>query len=44
MYMDDLIYTSNDVDMIYEFQHSIKERFDMIDLDMMKYYLGIKVD
>ena len=41
--MDDLVYIGNDLDMIYEFQYSMEEKFDMTNLDLMKYYLGIEV-
>lgn len=43
--MDDVIYTSKDGDMIHEFQfYIIKKEFDMTDLGLMKYYLGIKAE
>ena len=41
--MDDLVYIGNDLDMIYEFPYSMKEKFDMTNLDLMKYYFGIEV-
>lgn len=39
LYVDDIIYTSNDAGMIQEFQSFMKKEFDMINLGLMKYYL-----
>jgi hypothetical protein len=43
LYVDDLIYTGNDISMIEEFKRSMKSRFAMTDLGKMKYFLGIEV-
>jgi hypothetical protein len=43
LYVDDLIYTGNDGKMFQEFKNSMKAEFDMTDLGMMRYFLGIEV-
>ncbi|KAJ6874187.1 hypothetical protein NC651_032883 [Populus alba x Populus x berolinensis] len=43
LYVDDLIYTGNDGKMFQEFKHSMKAEFEMTDLGMMCYFLGIEV-
>jgi hypothetical protein len=43
IYVDDLIYTENDVGLMIEFKESMKEKFAMTDLGKMKYFLGIEV-
>ncbi|GAU41840.1 hypothetical protein TSUD_177510 [Trifolium subterraneum] len=43
LYVDDLIYTCNDSKMMEEFKSSMKEKFAMTDLGMMKYFLGVEV-
>ncbi|CAJ2658384.1 unnamed protein product [Trifolium pratense] len=43
IYVDDLIYTGNDVLMMDEFKASMKEKFAMTDLGKMKYFLGVEV-
>lgn len=43
VYVDDLIYTSNDNLMMQEFKSSMQEEFDMTDLGKMRYFLGIEV-
>ena len=43
LYVDDLIYTGNDVDMFAKFKRSMMLEFDMSDLGMMHYFLGIEV-
>ena len=43
VYVDDLIYTGGDMEMIEEFKHSMKKEFDMTDLSKMRYFLGIEV-
>ncbi|KAK1398462.1 hypothetical protein POM88_008325 [Heracleum sosnowskyi] len=43
LYVDDLIYTGNDSAMIEKFKQSMMHEFDMSDLGMMHYFLGIKV-
>ena len=42
LYVDDLIFTGDlSVD---DFKAAMKTKFEMIDLGMMKYFLGIEVD
>ena len=43
IYVDDLIYTSNDEDMISGFKNSMMKVFDMTDLGRMRFFLGIEV-
>lgn len=43
LYVDDLIYTGDDENMMVEFKESMIKEFDMIDLGKMKYFLGIEV-
>jgi len=43
IYVDDLIFTSNDVVMISEFKNSMLREFDMSDLGKMRFFLGIEV-
>jgi hypothetical protein len=43
IYVDDLIYTGNDEDMMSELKNSMKEKFSMTDLGKMKYFLGVEV-
>lgn len=43
IYVDDLIFTGNDVVMFDEFKSSMKNEFDMSDLGRMKYFLGVEV-
>ena len=43
IYVDDLIYTSDDEDMMYDFKNSMMKVFDMTDLGRMRFFLGIKV-
>ncbi|RVW57878.1 Retrovirus-related Pol polyprotein from transposon TNT 1-94 [Vitis vinifera] len=43
IYMDNLIYTSNDEDMISGFKNSMMKVFDMTDLGRMRFFLGIEV-
>jgi hypothetical protein len=42
LYVDDMIYTGNLE--LTNFKHAIKYEFEMTDLGIMKYFLGIKVD
>ena len=44
LYMDDLIYTGSDSQMIEEFKKQMKHEFDMTDIGKMNYYLRIEVD
>ncbi|KAL4376232.1 hypothetical protein GQ457_02G032710 [Hibiscus cannabinus] len=43
VYVDDCLVTGNDEMMINEFKDSMKHEFDMIDLGMMRYFLGLEV-
>jgi hypothetical protein len=43
VYVDDLIFTSNDEVMMSEFKSSILREFDMSDLGKIRFFLGIKV-
>ena len=43
LYVDDLIFIGNDVNMFDEFKQSMMNEFDMTDLGRMKYFLGIEV-
>ncbi|GKV36625.1 hypothetical protein SLEP1_g44733 [Rubroshorea leprosula] len=44
LYVDDLIYTGNDKAMFDQLKKSMMAEFDMSDLGLMHYYLGIEVD
>lgn len=43
LYVDDLIFTGNNVNMCNEFKASMMSEFDMSDLGRMKHFLGIEV-
>ncbi|XP_042441388.1 uncharacterized mitochondrial protein AtMg00810-like [Zingiber officinale] len=43
LYVDDLIFTSNNISMIREFKQSMEKEFEMTDLGLMRYFLGIEV-
>lgn len=43
LYVDDLIYTGNDRSMFDRFKESMMKEFDMSDLGLMHYFLGIEV-
>ncbi|MCH81846.1 copia-type polyprotein, partial [Trifolium medium] len=43
LYVDDLIYTGNDLHMMHEFKNSMQKKFAMTDLGKMKYFLGVEV-
>ena len=43
LYVDDLIYVSNDGVMLADFKKSMMNEFDMTDLGLMHYFLGIEV-
>lgn len=43
LYVDDLIYTGDDENMMVEFKESMMKEFDMTNLGKMKYFLGIEV-
>lgn len=42
LYVDDLIFTGNSDRKFTEFKASMKENFDMIDLGLMSYFLGVE--
>ncbi|XP_058746032.1 uncharacterized mitochondrial protein AtMg00810-like [Vicia villosa] len=44
LYVDDLIYTGNNEQMMKQFKESMKEKFAMTDLGKMKYFLGVEVN
>ncbi|GAA0151404.1 transmembrane signal receptor [Lithospermum erythrorhizon] len=43
LYVDDLIYTGDDDEIIRQFKNSMVNEFDMTDLGCMNYFLGIEV-
>lgn len=43
LYVDDLIYVSNDGVMLADFKKSVMNEFDMSDLGLRHYFLGIEV-
>ena len=43
LYVDDLIFTRNDNFLIGEFKEAMKNEFEMTDLGLLKYFLGIEV-
>ena len=43
IYVDDLIFTGNDSDMVFAFKNSMLKEFDMTDLGSMHFFLGIEV-
>ncbi|PNX73907.1 retrotransposon-related protein [Trifolium pratense] len=43
LYVDDLIYTGNDLSLMNEFKSSMQKEFSMTDLGKMKYFLGVEV-
>ncbi|KAH9799278.1 hypothetical protein KPL71_000300 [Citrus sinensis] len=43
LYVDDLIYTGNDIVMFEKFKESIMLEFDMTDLGLLHYFLGLEV-
>lgn len=43
LYVDDLIYTGNDITMCHDFKNSMMHEFDMSDLGKMRYFLGVEV-
>lgn len=42
VYVDDLVFTGNSLDMINEFKESMKVEFEMTDLGLLHYFLGIE--
>ena len=43
LYVDDLIFTGNDKALIDDSKEAMKNEFEMIDLGLLKYFLGIEV-
>ena len=43
LYVDDLIFTGNNKALIGEFKEAMKNEFEMTDLGLLKYFLGIEV-
>jgi len=43
LYVDDLIYTGNDVSLCHSSQKSMMSEFDMTDLGKMRYFLGVEI-
>ena len=43
LYIDDLIYTGNDMELCEKFKKAMKSEFDMSDLGKMKYFLGVEI-
>ncbi|XP_047309787.1 uncharacterized mitochondrial protein AtMg00810-like [Impatiens glandulifera] len=43
LYVDDLIFTGSNTKLIEEFKEVIKKEFEMTDLGLMKYFLGLEV-
>ena len=43
IYVDDLIYTGDDENMMFDFKNSMMKVFDMTDLGRMRFFLGIEV-
>eukprot|EP00253_Pinus_taeda_P015702 PITA_15702 len=44
LYVDDVIFTGNDVYLIENFKTVMKEEFEMTDIGLLSYFLGIEVD
>eukprot|EP00253_Pinus_taeda_P018048 PITA_18048 len=44
LYVDDVIFTRNDVCLIENFKTFMKEEFEMTDMGFLRYFLGIEVD
>ena len=43
LYVDDLIFTGNNAELIEAFKEVMKKEFEMTDLGLMKYFLGLEV-
>ena len=43
LYVDDLIYTGDDIEMFESFKHSMQRNFAITDLGKMRYFLGVEV-
>eukprot|EP00253_Pinus_taeda_P007975 PITA_07975 len=44
LYVDDVIFTGNDVYLIQNFKSVMKEEFEMTNMGLLRYFLGIEVD
>ena len=44
LYVDDVIFTGNDDQLIKNFKSVMKEEFEMTDMGLLRYFLGIEVD
>jgi hypothetical protein len=43
LYVDDLIFTSNNPTMFEDFKKSMVQEFEMIDISLMTHFLGLEV-
>ena len=43
LYIDDLIFTGNNLKMVVEYREAMVKHFEMTDLGLMSYFLGIEV-
>jgi len=43
LYVDDLIFMGNDETLVEEFKEAMKREFEMIDLGLLKFFLGIEI-
>ncbi|KAL1214404.1 Retrovirus-related Pol polyprotein from transposon RE1 [Cardamine amara subsp. amara] len=43
IYVDDLIFCGNDEMLLEEFKESMKQEFEMTDLGLMRFFLGVEV-
>ena len=44
VYVDDLIFTGNDDFLVENFKTVMKEEFEMTDMGLLRYFLGIEVE
>jgi len=44
LYVDDVIFTGNDDYLIENFKSVVNEEFEMTDIGLLRYFLGIEVD
>jgi Reverse transcriptase (RNA-dependent DNA polymerase) len=44
LYIDDLIFIRNDEKMMHEFKNDMMKKYEMNDLSLLYYFLGIKID
>ncbi|KAK8938435.1 hypothetical protein KSP39_PZI011029 [Platanthera zijinensis] len=43
LYVDDLVLTGNNIQQLENFKEEMKKRYEMIDLGLLKYFLGIQI-